>query len=79
MLLRMSSGDLQRDPAVMALLTAADWDGTVVHAEIDSVQAHTFGTLTLSLRYRGELEQSALLSQLRRRLSDLEILGYVRS
>jgi ABC-type methionine transport system ATPase subunit len=70
---------LQRDPAVMALLTAADWDGTVVHAEIDSVQAHTFGTLTLSLRYRGEPEQSALLSQLRPRLSDLEILGYVRS
>jgi D-methionine transport system ATP-binding protein len=78
-LLRLSSADLQRDPAVMALLTAADWDGAVVHAEIDSVQAHTFGTLTLSLRYRGEAEQSALLSQLRPRLSDLEILGYVRS
>jgi ABC-type methionine transport system ATPase subunit len=76
-LLRLSSADLQREPSVLALLTAADWDGTVVHAEIDSVQAHTFGTVTLSLRYRGEQQQAALCAQLQPRLADLEILGYV--
>jgi D-methionine transport system ATP-binding protein len=76
-LLRLSSADLQREPSVLALLTGTDWQGSVVHAEIDSVQAHTYGTVTLSLRYRGAEEQSALLSGLRPRMADLEVLGYV--
>jgi D-methionine transport system ATP-binding protein len=76
-LLRLSSADLQREPSVLAVLTGADWDGTVVHAEIDSVQAHSFGTVTLSLRYRGVEAQAALYDQLKPRLADLEVLGYV--
>jgi D-methionine transport system ATP-binding protein len=76
-LLRLSSADLQREPSVLALLTGADWDGNVVHAEIDSVQAHSFGTVTLSLRYRGDEAQAALYADLKPRLADLEVLGYV--
>lgn len=77
-LLRLSSADLRADPAVLALLTGAEWDGKVVHAEIDSVQGHTFGTMTLSLRYGGEQQLASLLSQEKPRLANPEILGYVR-
>jgi D-methionine transport system ATP-binding protein len=76
-LLRLSSADLRRESSVLALLTGADWDGNVVHAEIDSVQAHSFGTLTLSLRYCGDEAQAALYADLKPRLADLEVLGYV--
>jgi D-methionine transport system ATP-binding protein len=76
-LIRLSSDDLQQEPAVMAQLTAAEWGGKVVHAEIDSVQGHSFGTVTLSLRYRGAEQQAALHAELKSRLADLEVLGYV--
>jgi D-methionine transport system ATP-binding protein len=76
-LLRLSSGDLRQEPAVLALLTGAEWAGEVVHAEIDSIQGHSFGTVTLSLRYRGEQPLAALLAELKPRLADLEVLGYV--
>jgi D-methionine transport system ATP-binding protein len=76
-LVRLSSADLQREPSVLALLSGADWDGTVVHAEVDSVQGHSFGTVTLSLRYRGVEAQAALYDQLKPRLAELEVLGYV--
>jgi D-methionine transport system ATP-binding protein len=76
-LLRLSSADLQREPGALALLTGPHWQGVVAHAEIDSIQAHRFGTVTLSLPYRGELQQAALLAELKPRLADLEVLGYV--
>ena len=75
--LRLSSADLEREPSVLALLTGADWDGRLMHAEIDSVQNHQFGTVTLSLRNRGAQTLEALRAQLQPRLADLEILGYV--
>ena len=75
--LRLSSADLQREPSVLALLTGAEWDGRLMHAEIDSVQNHQFGTVTLSLRNRGDQTIEALRAQLKPRLADLEILGYV--
>jgi D-methionine transport system ATP-binding protein len=75
--LRLSSADLEREPSVLALLTGADWDGRLMHAEIDSVQNHQFGTVTLSLRNRGAQTLEALRAQLKPRLADLEILGYV--
>lgn len=76
-LIRLSSADLQREPSVLALLSGPEWEGQVAHAQIDSIQAHGFGTLTLSLRYRGDAQQAALLAELKPRLADLEVLGYV--
>jgi len=77
LLLRLSSAELEREPLLLTRLTNAHWDGRVVHAEIDSVQGHSFGTLTLSLRYRGDQTLAALRAELQPPLDDLEVLGYV--
>jgi D-methionine transport system ATP-binding protein len=77
MLLRISSEDLHQHPGALQLLVGKDWQGSIVHAEVDRVQAHTIGTVTFSVRFRGANEQSALQSELGARSIGLEVLGYV--
>ncbi len=76
-LLRVTGASVDRQPTVAQLLSDTEWQGRIVHAEVDRIAAHTVGTVTFSLRFRGEAEQAALLSRLTGFQADYEVLGYV--
>ncbi len=76
-LVASDGASVDRQPTVAQLLSDTEWQGRIVHAEVDRIAAHTVGTVTFSLRFRGEAEQAALLSRLTGFQADYEVLGYV--
>jgi len=76
-LLRVGSSGLDQYSAVLAPLADPRWQAQIVHAEVDRIQAHSIGTVTFSVRYRGADAQSALLAVLEGHRAEVEVLGYV--
>jgi ABC-type methionine transport system ATPase subunit len=76
-LLRVGSSGIDQYSAVLAPLADPQWQAQIVHAEVDRIQAHSIGTVTFSVRYRGAESQSALLSLLEQHRAQVEVLGYL--
>jgi D-methionine transport system ATP-binding protein len=83
-LVRLSSTYLEQHPAIVELLVGPQWQGSIVHAEIDHIQSHSIGTVTFSVRCDEERTRDALRSDVQvaqgdaqPSAADLEILGYV--
>jgi D-methionine transport system ATP-binding protein len=76
-LLRITSASLERRAEILPLLAGSPWQAQIKHAEVDCIAAHSIGTVTFSIRYRGVQEQAALEAQLERLSVDFRIAGYV--
>jgi D-methionine transport system ATP-binding protein len=76
-LLRVGGSGVDQYSAVLAPLADPQWQAQIVHAEVDRIQAHSIGTVTFSVRYRGADAQSALLTVLEGHRAQVEVLGYV--
>jgi D-methionine transport system ATP-binding protein len=76
-LLRIASVSLDRRAEILPLLAGAPWHAQIKHAEVDRIAAHSVGTVTFSIRYRGVQEQAALLAQLERLSVEFTVAGYV--
>jgi D-methionine transport system ATP-binding protein len=76
-LLQVMTASLDRHTEILPLLVSSSWQAQIRHAEVDRIANHAVGTVTFSIRYRGEQELSLLESQLARFCADYQILGYV--
>jgi D-methionine transport system ATP-binding protein len=77
-LLRVASSAADRyGPILAALARDPRWQTEIVHAELDQIQSQAVGTVTFSLRYRGEEAMRALRAALQEHWGDVEELGYV--
>ena len=77
-LLRIGSGGDDGYRAVLrALAGDAQWQARIEHAELDRIQEHSVGTVTFSVRERGEGALGALRAALERQGAELELLGHV--
>lgn len=77
-LLRITSSDDDRYSGVLAVLAEdPGWQAQIVHAELDRIQSRSIGTVTFSVRDRGEQAMRLLRAKLADLPIDVEELGHV--
>jgi D-methionine transport system ATP-binding protein len=76
-LLRVGSSEVDQYQAMMALLADPAWQTQIAHAEVDRIAGRSVGTVTFSVRHRGENTLHDLFNAAEYKMIDIEVLGYV--
>jgi D-methionine transport system ATP-binding protein len=77
-LLQLGDSGADQYEAALALLGAdSRWQTRIVHAEVDRISGHSIGTITCSIRYRGDSALRGLRAAAEERGIEIEVLGHV--
>jgi D-methionine transport system ATP-binding protein len=76
-LLRVGSSEADQYQAMMALLADVAWETRIAHGEVDWIAGRSVGTVTFSVRQRGEHALRDLCGTAKTHSIDIEVLGHV--
>jgi D-methionine transport system ATP-binding protein len=76
-LLRVGSSETDQYQAMMALLADVAWETRIAHGEVDWIAGRSVGTVTFSVRERGEHRLRDLCNAAAHQNIEIEVLGHV--